>query len=251
MADEFIGAKLNLKSVCISRRPQISSYTLGVSPTRRQTSRRTPGGAGSRRTKRRAQILATATELFAAEGFAQTRWTSVAAELGLDKSALYYYFESKHHCLYEIMRKAIGDFTAEFAGATADEPFEPGFRGFLTKAFDLGPDEVAAKCVMVGEVAHLRASRRLPREEQARRLVIVDIRILELDLAAYFERAMDEQLIAPSDPRLLSRSVLGLYNSVWLWYRRSDRYVLDDLADFFVPRILNVVGPTVLLPARP
>lgn len=222
-----------------------------MSPTRRQTTRRASGGAGSRRIKRRAQILATATELFAAEGFAGTRWTSVAAGLGLDKSALYYYFESKHHCLYEIMRKAIGDFSAEFAGATGEEPFEPGFRRFLTEAFDLGPEEVAAKCVMVGEVAHLRVPRRLPREEEARRLVIADIRALEVDLAGYFERAMDEHLVARSDPRLLSRSVLGLYNSVWLWYRRSDRYPLDDLADFFVPRILAVVGPAVPLPARP
>lgn len=230
---------------------QTSSYTLGVSPTRRQTTGRPSGEAGSRRTKRRAQILATATELFAAEGFAQTRWTSVAAALGLDKSALYYYFESKHHCLYEIMRKAISDFSAEFAGATAGEPFEPGFREFLAEAFDLGPDEVAAKCVMVGEVAHLRVPRRLPREEEVRELVIADIRTLELDLAGYFERAMDEQLIPRSDPRLLSRSVLGLYNSVWPWYRRSGRYSLDDLAGFFVPRILNVVGPAVPLPARP
>ena len=45
-----------------------------------------------------------------------------------------------------------------------------------------------------------------------------------------------------ADPRLLARAILGLYNSVWHWYRPGGDLTLDQVRDFFVARCLAVAG---------
>ena len=42
--------------------------------------------------------------------------------------------------------------------------------------------------------------------------------------------------IPETDPRLLTRAILGLYNSIWHWYRPNGIVALDRVADFFTER---------------
>jgi hypothetical protein len=53
---------------------------------------------------------------------------------------------------------------------------------------------------------------------------------------------MEQGAIPEADPRLLARAVLGLYNSVFHWYRPRGSLALTDVADFYVARCLAVVG---------
>jgi 3-polyprenyl-4-hydroxybenzoate decarboxylase len=36
--------------------------------------------------------------------------------------------------------------------------------------------------------------------------------------------------------------VIGLYNSVWVWYRPGGSLLLDDVARFYVDRQLDILG---------
>src|ERR671912_1071542 len=74
----------------------------------------------SRGTKRD-EIVATATERFGRDGYEDTRWADIAADVGVGPTALYHYFESKQHCLYVIMDQAIEGFRSRFEALTADE----------------------------------------------------------------------------------------------------------------------------------
>jgi TetR/AcrR family transcriptional regulator, cholesterol catabolism regulator len=53
---------------------------------------------------------------------------------------------------------------------------------------------------------------------------------------------MEQGVIPEADPRLLTRAVLGLHNSVWHWYRSGGTLPLDKVSDFYVPRCLAVLG---------
>jgi hypothetical protein len=53
---------------------------------------------------------------------------------------------------------------------------------------------------------------------------------------------MEQGLLPEADPRLLTRAVLGLNNSVWHWYRPRGSARLEEIADFFVRRQLAVLG---------
>src|SRR5438094_6911341 len=79
---------------------------------------------GSDSVKRR-QILAAATERFGRDGYEDTRWADIAADVGVGATALYHYFESKQHCLFVIMDDAIEDFRSRFAEITARDGADP------------------------------------------------------------------------------------------------------------------------------
>ena len=62
--------------------------------------------------RKRQEILAAATERFGRDGYEHTKWADIAGDVGVGPTALYHYFESKQHCLYEIMGEAIEEFRA-------------------------------------------------------------------------------------------------------------------------------------------
>ena len=53
---------------------------------------------------------------------------------------------------------------------------------------------------------------------------------------------MEQGAIPEAEPRLLARAILGLYNSVFHWYRPRAGLALAEVADFYVPRCLAVAG---------
>ena len=65
---------------------------------------------------KRQEILAAATARFGRDGYENTKWADIAADVGVGPTALYHYFESKQHCLYEIMDEAIDGLPAPLRG---------------------------------------------------------------------------------------------------------------------------------------
>ena len=53
---------------------------------------------------------------------------------------------------------------------------------------------------------------------------------------------MQQGAIPENDPRLLTRAILGLYNSIWHWYRPNGIVALDRIAEFFTERSLALIG---------
>src|SRR4051812_46809881 len=103
-------------------RVQLRSSTFGThqvpQPRQSQTARRnSPRGPSSR--SKRAAILDVATDLFGREGYEHSKWADVAAAVGIGSTALYHYFESKLHCLYEIMAEALEADREKFERITA------------------------------------------------------------------------------------------------------------------------------------
>jgi TetR/AcrR family transcriptional regulator, cholesterol catabolism regulator len=200
--------------------------------------------APSSRSKR-AAILETATDLFGREGYEHSKWADVANSVGIGSTALYHYFESKLHCLYEIMAEALEAEVERFDRITGEhEDFEDALEAVLRAAFDLSEHEVLRNRLLVSEQVLVGVHRTSAREEESRQLARDRTRDLEFKWAAFLTRGMEQGAIPESDPRLLARAILGLYNSVFHWYRPRGGLALSDVADFYVPRCLAVAGLT-------
>src|SRR3954467_8736026 len=93
--------------------------------------------------RKRQEILAAATERFGRDGYEHTKWADIAADIGVGATALYHYFESKQHCLYEIMDEAIEDFRGRFVTIVAEER-DPAraFKAVMASCFDLSELDV-------------------------------------------------------------------------------------------------------------
>ena len=66
--------------------------------SQRRRSGRPPRSSRSKRE----DILTTAIDLFGQQGYEYSKWADIAEAVGVGSTALYHYFESKLHCLYEI-----------------------------------------------------------------------------------------------------------------------------------------------------
>jgi AcrR family transcriptional regulator len=192
---------------------------------------------------KRAEILAAATERFGRDGYEDTKWADIAADVGVGPTALYHYFESKQHCLFVIMADAIEDFHARFERIrSAEDDFIRVLERVLADAFDVAPLGVQRLRVIVAEQGLLARPRVSPREEQARQTARARTRDLEVAWAMFLARAMEHGAVPEGDPRLLARAALGFYNSIWQWYRPDGVVSLDFVAEFFTARLLQMLG---------
>jgi AcrR family transcriptional regulator len=211
-------------------------------PQPRQNARSNGRTAPSSRSKR-AAILEVATEQFGREGYEHSKWADVAKAVGIGSTALYHYFESKLHCLYEIMADALQAELEKFERITkAHDDFSEGLVAVLNAVFDLTEHEVLRNRLLVSEQVLVGVHRTSVREEEARQLARARTRDLEFAWATFLTRGMEQGAIPEADPRLLTRAVLGLYNSVFHWYRPRGDLALADVAEFYVARCLAIVG---------
>src|ERR1700754_530994 len=217
-------------------------------PASTSTRRRSPRSSRSKRE----DILNTAIEYFGQNGYEYTKWADIAATVGVGSTALYHYFESKLHCLYEIQALAVEAEREKFERVTAEhDDFAEALEAVLNAAFELTDHEVLRNRVLVAEQSLAGLHRTSAREEEARQLARSQMRDIEFAWATFLTRGMEQGAIPQADPRLLARAVLGLVNSVWHWYRPKGGLSLEQVREFFVGRALAIAGLPEDPPAKP
>lgn len=83
-------------------------------------------------TDTRARILATAETQFARKGYEGAHLQSIAEEVGVQKTALYYYFTSKADLYVSVLQDMLDDLESAVTGALAgDAPFEERLEAML------------------------------------------------------------------------------------------------------------------------
>jgi TetR/AcrR family transcriptional regulator, cholesterol catabolism regulator len=209
-----------------------------------QSGRLRRGGRARIEGTKRREILVAATERFGRDGYEDTKWADIAADVSVGPTALYHYFESKQHCLYVIMDLTVEGFRSRFEALTADEHADPvqALVAVIRDTFDVAEHEVQRNRVLVAEQGLLSGRSTSPREEEARQAARARTRDLEFAWATFLARAMQQGAIPESDPRLLTRAVLGLYNSIWHWYRPDGIMPIERVAEFFTDRGLALLG---------
>jgi len=210
----------------------------------------TPQGPRRSSRSKHDAILDAAVRAFGRDGYEDSKWADVAKAVGIGSTALYHYFESKLHCLYVIMADTLEARLAQFEADTRDaSDYAATIERVLRAGFELSDQDVLCHRVLIAEQALLAVHRTSPREEEARQRARARTRDLEFAWATFLARAMEQGAIPEADPRLLTRAVLGLHNSVWHWYRTGGDLTLDQVADFFVARCLTVLGIPTPTPA--
>jgi TetR/AcrR family transcriptional regulator, cholesterol catabolism regulator len=203
----------------------------------RPTRRSRHGGA------RRAEILDAAIDRFGRGEYENTKWADIADDVGIGPSALYRYFDSKQHCLYVILDDALSELQDRFDSITSGyaDPCQ-ALRAVCADGFELSEREVLRNRVLVAEQVLLSGEGSSQREEQARLAGHDKTRSLELAWTRFLADAMRQGAIPPRDPLMLARAMLGLYNSIWHWYRPDQTLLLPTIAEFFTARMLAVAG---------
>jgi TetR/AcrR family transcriptional regulator, cholesterol catabolism regulator len=232
-------AALIIAASTIRRREEI----FVPSPPSGSRSRRNSDSTGVSSRSKRDEILRTATAYFGEYGYEATKLADVAAAVGIGSTALYHYFESKLHCVYVIMADALGFFRSDFDRHTsAHEDYLDALLAVLRGSYDLSEQDVMRNRVLVAEQGLVGVRRTSPREEEARALARARIRDIEFTWATFLVRGMEQGILPEADPRLLTRALLGLYNSIWHWYRPHGAISMEEVTEFFIRRQLALLG---------
>ena len=219
------------------------SSNQGPNGRRARTPRRPRDGRSRDEGARRGEILDAAINRFGRNGYESTKWADIADDVGIGPTALYHYFDSKQHCLYVILDEALGELHHRFDAITvAHADPRDALRAACADCFELSEREVLRNRVLVAEQVLLSGEGSSQREEQARLAGREKTRALEIGWTRFLANAMDQGAIPERDPRMLARALLGLYNSIWHWYRPDQTLLLPTIAEFFGARMLAVVG---------
>ena len=209
------------------------------------------GGAptdGSRKPERprskRALILDAAVDNFGRYGFEQTKWATIADEVGIGQTALYHYFESKAHCLLTIMstelERSLNRFREATEGAGDDAD---ALRAAVVSAYDITPREALSARILLSHMDLLQTARQSEREEMERQRSRVLVRKIEDEWATLIRRGMDSGAFVARDARQSGLAMLALIVSVWRWYRPGGEQSLQDISEFISGACLRLVGP--------
>lgn len=191
---------------------------------------------------KRAAILEAAIDQFGRQGFDGTRWAEVARYVGIGQPALYYYFESKAHCLFTIIAETLGEARERFETATVTtSDIRQALEAAILKSFELSDDAVLRRRIVIAERQRLAVIHAGKREEEARHLARERVREIEVLWVGLLARGMERGVFVQQDPGLLARAVLGLLNSVWEWYRPSGSMRLEEVGAFYRDCCLRMV----------
>ncbi len=194
----------------------------------------TPPGAErkltSRGRSRRSAIIATATKLFAEQGYHPTSVQDIVDALGVGKGVFYWYFPSKDELLKEILRASLFDLRTTQQKAIGDtvnplERLERGIRasvGWYAVNQDL-----------------LRVTLFCFTEQQFAMALLKGRRVSIADTAQHVSDAVDQGFIAPCDATLVAIGIIGVIDELGRSVAFGGQTYSKELEQFAVDMCLH------------
>lgn len=166
-------------------------------------------------------LLHVAVETFIDRGYDATSIATLAARLGLSKSAIYHHFSSKEQILAAALDEALDALEA------ALPPTAPG--GSSRRLEHVLREAVH---VLVARLPYVTLLLRVRGNTDTERAALTRRRAFDRRVTALIEAAQQSgELRADIDPRVAERLIFGMINSIVEWYRPDGRESADTLAD--------------------
>ncbi|MFJ6831186.1 TetR/AcrR family transcriptional regulator [Streptomyces sp. NPDC091209] len=187
--------------------------------------------------ERRRELLGTAAEVFAEQGYNATTVRRIADEAGMLAGSLYYHFDSKESMLEEILRTFLDELwdgydTVLDSGLGPRETLE----ALVTESFREIDRHRAAVAIYQKEARHLAAQQRFAFLAESQRN-------FEKAWLSTLERGVDAEVFrADLDIRLTYRFVR---DTVWVaasWYRPGGQHSPEEIARQYLSMVLDGIS---------
>ena len=175
--------------------------------------------------ERRAQLLAYATERFAADGYHPTSVAEIVDGMGVGKGVFYWYFDSKEELFIEILRSAQTDLRRRQHRAIegVEDP---------VRRVELG---LRSAVLWMAENPDLKRLFEFARTEGTfARAMRAGQSVLVSDATTHLADAIACGAIPDRDPEALAHAILGVSNQLTMTYMDSTERSHEELADLVV-----------------
>lgn len=171
------------------------------------------------------RLLASATQLFADQGFVGTSISDITSSANLTKGAFYHYFESKEYVLFEIYRRIIED-SIEQMRIVCSKGLSPQrtLENMIMVAIQMAARNQAEVTIFSREMDALSE----PRLQKAKTL---------RDEYEHYYRSIIQQgreageFRSDLDPSLVTFFLLGMIHHFCTWYRPEGRWRPDEIGE--------------------
>ena len=189
--------------------------------------------------ERRRELLSTAAEVFAAQGYNATTVRRIADEAGMLAGSLYYHFDSKESMVDEILRSFLDELFGDYEAIVAKQLSPRAqFEAIITASFHALERNHAAVAIYQNEVRQLADQPRFdyirPRLDQFRTLWKDMLRNGMKD--GTFRKDLDVDL-----------AYRFFRDTVWVgvrWYRPGGSVSIDDVTQQYLTIVLDGIGST-------
>jgi AcrR family transcriptional regulator len=179
-------------------------------------------------------ILDAASQLFLQQGFGGTTMQDIAAELGVTRTAVYYYYKNKEEILTSLT-EGVTLFANQLASQLVGQMSDPvaALRGLTVQHAKLILSHPAQfRVVEHSENFLLPAQRKIA--ETARRTLFENF-------STVIDRGVNSGHFRLVDPSIAAFSIIGMCNwSAW-WFNRAGRKSIDDVAESIADLALHAV----------
>jgi AcrR family transcriptional regulator len=185
---------------------------------------------GRRINRRRREILAVATRLFAEVGYEATTLEMIADELALSKPGLYYYIKSKEDVLVQIHEEVVQNLIDQVQASITPE---------------MSPDERLWRLIVAHTVSlcshPARRVLQLYRGQLSRRKQdIIDLRDSYQNLIeAIVVEGIEQGIFHVKNARLATVALLGALNWIPNWYSPEGPMSLEEIGAYFASILIG------------
>ncbi|MEV8510392.1 TetR/AcrR family transcriptional regulator [Actinoplanes sp. NPDC051475] len=193
-----------------------------------------PGGSATSagRTRRRRgiveqEIYEHAARLFAERGFAATSLQDIAVSMGLTRTAIYHYVDSKDALLEQIVTEVTLEGVALLRGIRGRTDLDPLGRLRLAAYETASRNAENPARFRLWHIGQMELSEPLAsRNERAKREVLAELRGL-------IDDGVRAGVLRPVDSRTAALGILGMCNWIAWWFRPSPEHPVEPVAEAF------------------
>lgn len=187
--------------------------------------------------RREQEILHAAADLFFEKGFHATTLEDIAKVVGIRKSGLYYYSQTKDEFLFRVLQEGMQVMLDELQAvcASGDEPKER-----LRRAVENHVQKIHTHWSMMGVI--LREERSVSARRRGDYVAMRDA--YEGMFRGMIREGVETGAFRRCDPALVTRAILGMCGWLAVWYRPGGRLAPEAITDQFMDLILAGLDQT-------
>jgi AcrR family transcriptional regulator len=176
-------------------------------------------------------VLAEAASLFNQKGYHATSLNDVAERLKFTKTVIYYYVKNKNDLLFQTYMRTLDeiDQATDDAETNGNNGLEMLCQYVQSKAF-VHPEASA----LLNEIDAIQDAKR-------REKVRIRLRGANKRIAKWITEGIDDGSIAPCDPDLAGRFVMGAFNWMPRWIEGYGKSI-EEVTDYFVTLIRKTLA---------
>jgi AcrR family transcriptional regulator len=186
---------------------------------------------------RRQEISEAAVRVFHRLGYSAASVSAVAAELGVDRATLYYYFSSKEQMFDEIVRTVL-ESNAELARRIADSPISPArkLRELITALMNSYGSNYPLLYIYIREdLTHVSDTRSTWSEHMRQLNRNIEQSVIDIVEQGYADKSFRRVGV----PRIVAYGILGMLNWSHRWYKPDRGASADEIGKVFAEMILS------------